>query len=107
MSMCTARNMQSVDFNKKYAASIPEIADRFKEIQDQPGPVLDLLLEDPVRDFGSGVWFLTTQCEESVREGLRNNGEKGWEGFIVDCVGTDANDERKGYWTSAVKALGA
>ncbi|CBF70935.1 hypothetical protein AN6535.2 [Aspergillus nidulans FGSC A4] len=101
------RNMQSVDFNKKYAASIPEIADRFEEIQDQPGPVLDLLLEDPVRDFGSGVWFLTTQCEESVREGLRNNGEQGWEGFIVDCVGTDANDERKGYWTSAVKALGA
>ncbi|KAL6231741.1 hypothetical protein BDW75DRAFT_35808 [Aspergillus navahoensis] len=101
------RNMQSVDFNKKYAASIPEIADRLEEVQDQPGAVLDLLLEDPVRDFGSGAWFLTTQCEESVREGLRNDGEQGWEAFIVDCVGTDASDERKGYWTSAVEALGA
>ncbi|OJJ52628.1 hypothetical protein ASPSYDRAFT_164401 [Aspergillus sydowii CBS 593.65] len=101
------RNMQSPDFNKKYAASIDALKEKFEEVKDQPGKVLDLLLEDPAVDFGSGAWFLTTQCDDSVREKLQSGNEEGWKGYIVDCVGTEANSERKGYWTAAVKALGA
>ncbi|RDW83950.1 uncharacterized protein DSM5745_04276 [Aspergillus mulundensis] len=101
------RNMQSVDFNKLYAASILEIADEFAKVQDQPGPVLDLLLQDPVLDYGSGAWFLTTQCNETVRSGLQNNGEEGWKAFITGCVVTEADEARRGYWSSAVTALGA
>ncbi|KAL5334777.1 hypothetical protein BJX70DRAFT_346567 [Aspergillus crustosus] len=101
------RNMQSPAFNKEYAASIPALSERFEEVQDQPGAVLDLLLEDLSLDFGSGTWFLTTQCEKSVREGLQKDGETGWESFVVDCVGTEANEERKDYWVKAVEALGA
>ncbi|KAL4877693.1 hypothetical protein BJY04DRAFT_197678 [Aspergillus karnatakaensis] len=100
------RNMQSPAFNKLYAASIPALSERFEEVQDEPGAVLELLLEDLSVDFGSSSWFLTTQCEESIREGLKKDGEKGWEAFIVDCVGTEANEERKGYWVAAKKALG-
>lgn len=102
-----ARNMQSPDFNKKYAASIDSLKERFEAVKDQPGKVLDLLLEEPAVDFGSGAWFLTTQCEDSVRKELQSGSEEGWKGYIVDCVGTEANSERKGYWTAAVKALGA
>lgn len=101
------RNMQSPDFNKEYAASIDALKERFEAVKSQPGKVLDLLLEDPAVDFGSGAWFLTTQCEDSVRKNLQSGSEEGWEGYIVDCVGTEANEERKGYWTAAVKALGA
>ncbi|KAL4801679.1 hypothetical protein BDV18DRAFT_148545 [Aspergillus unguis] len=100
------RNMQSPDFNKLYAASIESLADRFEAVKDQPGAVLDLLLEDSSVDFGSGAWFLTTQCEDSVREGLKSGSEDGWKGFITGCVGTEANDQRKSYWQKAVEALG-
>ncbi|KAL4918019.1 hypothetical protein BDW62DRAFT_70443 [Aspergillus aurantiobrunneus] len=101
------RNMQSPDFNKEYAGSIPALADRLKEVQDEPAAVLDLLLEDATVDFASGAWFLTTQCDQGVREALQSGTEEGWEGYIVDCVGTDANRERRDYWVKAVEALGA
>ncbi|KAL2828271.1 hypothetical protein BDW59DRAFT_159859 [Aspergillus cavernicola] len=100
------RNMQSPAFNKEYAASLPALADRFESVQDNPAAVLDLLLEDLAVDFGSGAWFLKTQCSDSVREALQTGSEEGWEGYIVDCVGTEANEERKGYWADAVEALG-
>ncbi|KAL4780534.1 hypothetical protein BJX76DRAFT_337626 [Aspergillus varians] len=99
------RNMQSPAFNKKYAASIPELAGRFEAVKDQPAEVLDLLLEDVNVDFGSGAWFLTTECSKSVREGLQSGTEDGWKAFIVDCVGTEANQDRKDYWLKAVDAL--
>ncbi|KAL4899693.1 hypothetical protein BDW74DRAFT_108407 [Aspergillus multicolor] len=101
------RNMQSVDFNRIYGGSFPEIADNYEELKDQPGPLLDLILEDPVRDYGSGAWFLTTQCNETVRAGLQNNGEEGWRVFITQCVVTDADSQRRDFWTKAVAALGA
>ncbi|KAL2871280.1 uncharacterized protein BJX67DRAFT_157907 [Aspergillus lucknowensis] len=99
------RNMQSPTFNKEYAASIPALEGRFQSVKDDPAAVLDLLLEDAENDFGSGAWFLTTQCADAVRRGLQSGTEQGWRGFIVDCVGTEANEARKGYWVSAVNAL--
>ncbi|KAL2855489.1 hypothetical protein BJY01DRAFT_2776 [Aspergillus pseudoustus] len=101
------RNMQSPAFNAKYAASIPAIKDQAEAVKDDPDAVLDLLVAVPEYDFGSGAWFLTTQCEESVRTALQSGSEAGWRGFIVDCVGTEANDARRKYWVRAVEALGA
>ncbi|KAL4898526.1 hypothetical protein BDV59DRAFT_5890 [Aspergillus ambiguus] len=100
------RNMQSPAFNKKYAASIPALSDKLSSVANDPVKVLDLLLADEKYDFASGAWFLTSQCEKSVRTQLQTGSEAGWTQYIRSCVGTDPNNERKAYWQRAVKALG-
>ncbi|KAF7174889.1 hypothetical protein CNMCM7691_005357 [Aspergillus felis] len=102
-----ARNMQSPAFNAKYAASLPALADKLKGVSGDPAGVLDLLLSNEEYDFGSGAWFLTTQCSQDLRSELQSGSEAGWQKYITSCVGTDANEERKAYWTRAVQALGA
>lgn len=71
-----------------------------------PAGLLDLLLQNEEYDFGSGAWFLTTQCTPDVRTQLQSGSEAGWAAFITSCVGTDANEERKAYWSRAAQALG-
>ena len=97
--------MQSPDFNAEYALSITEIKKKLCGAKGDVEKVLDILLENPEYDFGSGAWFLTTQCEDGVREQLQSGREEGWEAYITECVVTDANDERKVYWRRAVDAL--
>ncbi|CAG7933603.1 unnamed protein product [Penicillium olsonii] len=99
------RNMQSPAFNKKYAASIPDLKDKAASVSD-PADLLDLLRNDGATDFGSGAWFLTTQCSKEVRSALADGSESGWQKYISDCVGTSVDDDRKAYWERAVKALG-
>ncbi|KAL3457822.1 hypothetical protein BJX64DRAFT_240672 [Aspergillus heterothallicus] len=101
------RNMQSPAFNADYAASIPAIKDQAEAVKNDPDAVLDLLVAVPEYDFGSGAWFLTTQCEQSIRTALQSGSEDGWAGYITSCVGTEANDGRRAYWVKAVEALGA
>ncbi|KXG51236.1 uncharacterized protein PGRI_068080 [Penicillium griseofulvum] len=100
------RNMQSPAYNKKYASSLPELKDKLPSVSNSPAELLDLLRNDPVTDFGSGAWFLTTQCSKEVRAALADGSEMGWQRFISDCVGTSVTDERKAYWERAVKAIG-
>lgn len=103
--MFVARNMQSPAYNKKYASSIPALKDKAAKVSD-PADLLDLLRGDETYDFGSGAWFLTTQCSKDVRAKLQKGDEAGWQMYISDCVGTSVTDERKEYWERAVKALG-
>ena len=100
---CIARNMQSPTYNKKYATSIPSLKDKSQCVT--AGEVLDLLLANKEYDFGSGAWFLTTQCSSDVRTALQKGDEQGWEGYITGCVGTEASQGRKVYWKRAVGAL--
>ncbi|KAJ5279962.1 hypothetical protein N7478_005334 [Penicillium angulare] len=100
------RNMQSPAFNKKYAASIPALKDKIASVSNSPADLLDLLRNDETYDFGSGAWFLTTQCSEDVRSALQTGSETGWQRYISDCVGTSVTDDRKEYWERAIKALG-
>ncbi|KKK26977.1 hypothetical protein ARAM_007533 [Aspergillus rambellii] len=101
------RNMQSPGFNAEYAASIPGLKEALDGgAQGDVVKVLDLLRGNAEYDFGSGAWFLTTQCSAEVRAALRTGSEEGWAGFLTRCVGTDANEERKGYWVRAVQVLG-
>jgi hypothetical protein len=95
--------MQSPAFNKKYASSFPSLEDK---LSNSPADLLDLLRNDGAMDFGSGAWFLTTQCSKEVRNALADGSESGWKRYISDCVGTSVTDERKAYWSRAVKALG-
>ncbi|GKZ72129.1 hypothetical protein AnigIFM56816_010283 [Aspergillus niger] len=100
------RNMQSPSYNSKYAASLPALAGQLSSVSGDPTGVLNLLLANEDYDFGSGAWFLTTQCSASVRSQLQSGSEAGWAAYITDCVGTNANDDRKAYWTRATQALG-
>lgn len=101
-----ARNMQSPSFNKKYASSLPDLKDKLPAVSNSPADLLDLLRSDGATDFGSGAWFLTTQCSKEVRSALADGSETGWQRFISDCVGTSVTDERKVYWERAAKAIG-
>ncbi|KAJ5107619.1 hypothetical protein N7456_004294 [Penicillium angulare] len=100
------RNMQSPAFNKKYAASIPALKDKIPAVSNSPADLLDLLRDNETYDFGSGAWFLTSQCSKDVRSALQTGSETGWQRYISDCVGTSVTDDRKEYWERAVKALG-
>ncbi|KAJ5453856.1 uncharacterized protein N7458_004812 [Penicillium daleae] len=100
------RNMQSPTYNKKYASSLPSLADKLASVSDSPADLLDLLRANEAFDFGSGAWFLTTQCTADVRAALQKGDQAGWERYISDCVGTSVTDERKSYWERAVQALG-
>jgi hypothetical protein len=98
--------MQSPAFNKKYANSIPALKDKIAPVANSPADLLDLLRDNETYDFGSGAWFLTTQCSKDVRSALQDGSETGWQQYISSCVGTSVTDERKQYWERAVKALG-
>ncbi|KAJ5873488.1 uncharacterized protein N7473_013361 [Penicillium subrubescens] len=99
------RNMQSPTFNSKYASSLPSLADKLPSVANSPADLLDLLRANEAFDFGSGAWFLTTQCSDDVRSALQKGDEAGWERYIMGCVGTSVTDERRSYWERAVKAL--
>ncbi|KAF9888543.1 hypothetical protein FE257_008474 [Aspergillus nanangensis] len=97
--------MQSPAFNLEYAQSIPALKDQMGSVRGDPVKVLDLLFTKKEYDFGSGAWFLTSQCNRGARTALQSGSEEGWAQFISSCVGTDANKERKAYWRAAVEAL--
>ncbi|GAD91473.1 hypothetical protein ANI_1_1122134 [Paecilomyces variotii No. 5] len=100
------RNMQSPTFNAKYAASLPDLKSKLTSVANNPAGLLDLLTANEDYDFGSGAWFLTTQCSDTVRQQLQTGSESGWQAYISQCVGTTVTDDRKAYWQRTVKALG-
>lgn len=98
------RNLQSPDFNKKYATDVLG-ADKISG--KSPADILDMLTADKVTDFGSAAWFLTTQCQTGVRTQLQTGSEAGFNAHLA-CVGTtDPNGQRKTKWLAAKAALGA
>lgn len=100
------RNMQSAAFNLLYAQSIPDLASYIAGVSG-PNGVRDLLTGSDLYDFGSGAWFLATQCSQAVRAGLQNQGLAGWKAYISNCVGTSPTEDRQAYWERANTALGA
>ncbi|ERF71672.1 hypothetical protein EPUS_00661 [Endocarpon pusillum Z07020] len=98
------RNMQSGEYNLKYAQSVPMLREPLQAIGTWDlGKVLKLVLPDEL-SFGSAAWFLQTQCSPDIREGLKKGGEEGWANYIKECVGTEP-EPRKAYWQAAVKTL--
>lgn len=61
------RNMQSADFNQKYAMSIPGLAPKVAAVANDADAIRGLLTSNDYYDFGSGAWFLATQCTPAVR----------------------------------------
>ena len=60
---------------------------------------------DTYYDFGSGAWFLKTQCSPEIQTGLAGGSLAGWQAYITGCVQTQANPERQAYWQRAMDAL--
>lgn len=75
-------------------------------MESNPADLLNLLHKNKIYNFGSGIWFLTTQCSADMRSTLQDGSEAGWERYITDYIKTTVTDKRKKYWEQAVKALG-
>ncbi|KAG6021009.1 hypothetical protein E4U41_002636, partial [Claviceps citrina] len=63
------------------------------------------LVQPDEYNFGSGPWFLVTQCGPEVREKLRASADEGWAAYMK-CVGVEASPERTAYFERAKRAFG-
>lgn len=97
-------NMQSPDFNAKYAAAIPALASGVAAANGDPDAVLALLTVDEY-NFGSAAWFLSSQCTSDVRTQLQTGTDAGFTAYM-GCVGAAMTDERLQYWHTAQSAFG-
>jgi hypothetical protein len=103
------RNMQSPEYNLKYAQWLATMCKNcgitqaeIKQAQAQgPAAVLALVNTDEW-SFGSAAWFLSTQCDPSVKEGLAAGTQQGWETFLTGCVQTTVNAKRTAIWKKAI-----
>jgi hypothetical protein len=64
--------------------------------------VLALVNGDDEKSFGSGAWFVSTQCSADVRAGLVAETEDGWHKFLTECVETEADTSRDPAWVAAI-----
>lgn len=101
---CIACNMLSPIYNKKYTIFIFFLKDKSSQSVNT-GEILNLLLTNKQYNFGSGAWFLTTQCSDDMQTMLQKGDEQGWEEYITGCVRMEASQGRKMYWERAVGAL--
>lgn len=109
------RNLQMANYNLKYALSIPALKTQAEALapagtttglgDDALNSILALVLPDEY-SWASVAWFLTTQCDASVRTQLQTGGQAGWENYLTSCVGTTATSDRQAYWTRANTAFG-
>ncbi|KAI2609551.1 uncharacterized protein GGS25DRAFT_220460 [Hypoxylon fragiforme] len=103
-------NMQQFPSNLKYAQSIEELKGHVAGVteatatDDKKNEILHLVIDDKY-NFGSGPWYLTTQCKPDVVEGLKSASDESFLAYMA-CVGIqDVNPKRLGYWTAAKKAF--
>lgn len=104
-------NMQMAQWNLLYAKSIPELKEKYADVKSVEGlsdDELNAMLDDLIDDkynFASGPWFLTTQCEPSVREALRKDIDKGFEAYMA-CVDVKVDESRLAALEQAKEAFG-
>ncbi|CZT22879.1 uncharacterized protein RCC_08585 [Ramularia collo-cygni] len=106
------RNMQSPSFNLKYATFLSTactncgISTADVERATREGPTAVLALVNGMQfSIGSAAWFLKTQCESSIMDGLAAGTEIGWTSYIEQCLGTTVTEERTAGWNK-VMSLG-
>ncbi|GKT83472.1 hypothetical protein CT0861_08669 [Colletotrichum tofieldiae] len=108
------RNLQMPKYNLMYALDIPELKQQATEIaggvadgaslsDDKKNAILDLVLPDDYT-WGSAAWFLSTQCDQDVRDGLAAGTVKGFT-LYMECIGTSGTEDRVEYWTRAKAAF--
>ena len=105
-------NMQMAPYNLEYAKSLgggigSQVADVTSTdglSNDRLNAILALVTPDEY-NFGSGPWFLATQCPQSVRDELDENADSGFQAYM-QCVGTAVTDDRLAYFARAKTAFG-
>jgi hypothetical protein len=97
------RNMQSPDFNSKYATALYGAS----KVQAAGSPDAILaLVNDDADSFASASWFLATNCP-SVLKQFETDVAGAWTAYIGSgCIGTTDSTQRENYWTAAKKAFG-
>ena len=105
--------MQSPEYNLEYAQWLASqctncgISAAAVQKAQAKGPVSVLgLVNSDEWGFGSAAWFWSTQCDASVKEGLKAGTEQGWEAYLSQCVGTSVTEERTAIWRKSM-ALGS
>jgi hypothetical protein len=105
------RNMQMPAYNLKYARWLADncanchISEEQVDAAEKAGPDDVLALVNGLQwSFGSAAWFLKTQCDPKILEGLADASEASWTAYI-GCIGTEVTDDRKEGWKKVV-ALG-
>ncbi|KFH46013.1 hypothetical protein ACRE_031220 [Hapsidospora chrysogenum ATCC 11550] len=103
-------NMQMAEFNLEYAKSIDDVKDKVANLTSVDGlpdselnRVLDLVVEDDY-NFGSGAWFLSTQCGKEVPQKLSSDIDAGFEDYMA-CVGVTVDKSRLEYLERAKSAF--
>ncbi|KAI0594541.1 hypothetical protein F4775DRAFT_596191 [Biscogniauxia sp. FL1348] len=101
-------NQQMADYNVKYAQSFPELKPQVDALSpvdtpDKQDQVLNLVVPDKY-NFGSGPWFLKTQCAASVLTALAAGNDAGMNTYM-GCVGASMTEDRNEYWTRAKAAF--
>ncbi|KAI1375664.1 hypothetical protein F4677DRAFT_446293 [Hypoxylon crocopeplum] len=101
-------NMQMFPFVLKYAQSIDALKAQVAGVtedapDDKKNEVLGLVRTDEY-NFGSGPWFLTTQCDSSVVDALKAGDDAGFQAYM-GCVGVTIDSDRQAYWTRAKAAF--
>ncbi|KAK6855148.1 hypothetical protein PG990_008558 [Apiospora arundinis] len=101
-------NMQMYPNNIKYAAAIPELKSKASAYtenspDDKKNELLALVTDDKY-NFGSGPWYLTTQCDKGVQTALAAGDDAGFAAYMK-CVGVTVTEDRNAYWQRAKKAF--
>ena len=63
------------------------------------------LVNGDADSFGSAAWFLSSQCSESVRQGLAAGTAAGWQTYLTSCVGATDTSDRDTLWAAAIQAM--
>lgn len=103
-------NMQMPPFNLKYAKSLEDVRDQVANVTTTEGlpdaeldRILDLVVVDE-HNFGSGAWFLRSECPDSVAEALTVDIDAGFQEYMA-CVGVEVDEGRLSYLTLAKEAF--
>ncbi|KAI0206224.1 hypothetical protein F4808DRAFT_111381 [Astrocystis sublimbata] len=107
-------NMQMYRYNFLYAKSIPELAGQLTSLGalETSG---DTELQNKVRalvtpdeyNFGSGAWFMSTQCGDIISQ-LNANPDAGWVAYMGCVLGSpnSITQDRNDFWNRAKTAFG-
>ncbi|OAA32313.1 hypothetical protein AAL_01645 [Moelleriella libera RCEF 2490] len=105
-------NMQMARYNLLYARAIdalrPQVANMTTvdgQGDDKLNWLVSLVSQPDEYNFGSGAWFLATQCPQDVRDELARDADRGFARYM-GCVGVSVTDDRKAYFERAKKAFG-
>ena len=107
------RNMQIPEYNAKYAEYLANVctncgittAQAQQAEAEGPMAVLHLVNTDEW-SFGSAAWFLITQCDASIRQGLAAGTQAGWDAYTEQCLHATITDERTQLWSAALAFQG-